>query len=114
MNRPEKLSHRDTIVYEIDMLDYCYQRLVQKERPLEKREGYAILECFLLHYRNLIDFFGKEPRWDDLSISKPQDWALGLRITENDIQPLKAKGKDLWQEYEARNKRRDTISRYLQ
>lgn len=117
MNRPEKLSDRHTIIYEIDMIEYCYQRLVQEKR-LSKREGYAFLECFLLHYRNLIEFLGKTRslRDDDLSISKPEDWAGGLPIGEDRIKPLVA--NELYEEYEGRDKtgekRRDTISRYLQ
>lgn len=72
MNRPEKLSNRDTIIYEIDMLHHCHQKLVRERPP--NIEGYLLLECFLLHYRNLLDFFGKEPRegGDDLSIGRTE------------------------------------------
>ena len=117
-SRPEKLSHRQTIIYEIDMIEYCYDKLVQGKEPLRNRAGYALLECFLLHYRNLIEFFGKDEnlRRDDLSISKPEDWAGGLTFDAERIKPLLA--IRLYQEYEGRDdtgeKRRDTISRYLQ
>jgi hypothetical protein len=50
-SRPEKLSDRQTIIYKVDMIEYCYERLVQAKEPLRNRAGYALLECFLLHYR---------------------------------------------------------------
>jgi len=112
MTRPEKLSDRDTIIYEIDMLEYCYRKLVQVERP-SRLEGYAFLESFLLHYRNLLDFFGKEPQADDLSVRRPDDWAADPVSAKSRTKPLEAKGMDLWREYEDRKRRLDTISRYL-
>ena len=111
MNRSEKLSDRDTIIYEIDMLDHCYKKLVQEHAP--NIQGYLLLECFLLHYRNLLDFFGKEPHRDDLSICNPEDWAPGPGSDKDGVQRLGAKGRSLWQEYEDRRRRSDTISRYL-
>ncbi len=68
--RPPKLSHLDTIRWEIDMLDHCFRRLV--EGPTDK---YVYLECFLLHYRNLLEFFSANHTRsdDDLSI---QDWKV--------------------------------------
>lgn len=119
MNRPEKLSDRQTIIYEVDMLEYCYQRLITEKKPLKKLEGHALLECFLLHYRNLIEFFGKNKdklRSDDLSVYRPQDWAGNLKIGEDQIKTLVA--KEACEEYEGRDergeRRKDTISRYLQ
>jgi hypothetical protein len=114
MNRPEKLTHLDTIIYEIDMLEYCYHRLSNDKRSLSRMEAYGLLECFLLHYRNLIDFLGKKPTRDDLSVTKPKAWAMGMDFRGEEIQSLNGKGKDLWQEYEDRKRRSDTISRYLQ
>jgi len=32
MNRPEKLSNRDTIIYEVDMLEYCYKNLLHGKK----------------------------------------------------------------------------------
>jgi hypothetical protein len=67
---------------------------------------------------NLIEFFGKDEnlRSDDLSISKPEDWAGSLTFDAERIKPLLA--IRLYQEYEGRDetgeKRRVTISRYLQ
>ncbi len=114
MNRLEKLSHPDTMIFENDMLEFCYKKLVQGPRP-SNLEGYAFLECFLLHYRNLLDFFGKEPRGDgdDLSVLRTEDWAPGSGSAKNHAQRLEANGRKLWQEYEDRKGRSDTISRYL-
>jgi len=110
-SRPEKLSDRQTIIYEIDMLKYCYRKLVEEKKPLRKLDGYVLLECFLLHYRNLIDFFGKEPSRDDLSISRPVDWAEDSKIDQARISSLTA-AKKLREEYEGHGMP-DTISRYL-
>ena len=111
MNRPEKLSDRDTIIYEVDMLNYCYKKLVQERAP--NLQSYLLLECFLLHYRNLLDFFGKEPHRDDLSVRRTEDWVPDPGPDKGRVQSLEANGRMLWQEYEDRNQRSDTISRYL-
>ncbi len=55
------------------MLDFCYQNLILnlgKWRNI--RMAWVCLEAFLLHYRNLIEFFGDE---GDLKASKPEVWA---------------------------------------
>jgi hypothetical protein len=70
-SRPQKLSHAQTILYEIDMLNFAAGHLKQETGP----SSWCYLECFLLHFRNLIEFFGKEPdpkRPDDLSIFRPR------------------------------------------
>jgi|SRR5690348_6016431 len=67
--RPEKLSHAQTVLYEIDMLRFARERLLR----CAGRSGdeWVFLEDFLLHFRNLIEFFGKPPsRNSDLSILK--------------------------------------------
>jgi hypothetical protein len=70
-SRPQKLSHLDTIQYEIDMLNYCYRKLL-KEKWENTPDNYISLECFLLHYRNLIEFFGDS---EDLKVSEWKEWA---------------------------------------
>jgi len=74
------------------------------------------LENFLLHFRNLIEFFGKNPTRDDLSISKPEIiWPNPLtRPTQDRLNRLHR--NDLWEKYEVReaNDVNDKISRYLQ
>jgi len=112
MNRPAKLSDRDTIIYEIDMLEHCHIKLVQAQ-PSSTLDRYTFLECFLLPYRNLLDFFGKEPHGDDLSISGAESWATDPVAAKGKIPQLQTKGQSLWHEYEDRKTRSDTISRYL-
>jgi hypothetical protein len=59
--RSKKGSHLDTIHYEIDMLEYTLSKMTKAELP--PPEFNMTLECFLLHYRNLIEFFsGKKHR----------------------------------------------------
>jgi len=70
-SRPTKLSHLDTIQYEIDMLNYCYENLL-KEKWQNMPDNYISLECFLLHYRNLIEFFGNA---EDLKASEWKEWS---------------------------------------
>lgn len=72
-SRPEKGSHLFTIQYEIDMLNFCYEALLTKIGAWgDTRFAFICLEAFLLHYRNLIEFFGSD---GDLKASKPQVWA---------------------------------------
>jgi hypothetical protein len=70
-SRPQKLSHLDTIQYEIDMLNYCHEKLL-KEKWQDTPDNYISLECFLLHYRNLVEFFGDA---EDLKVSEWKDWS---------------------------------------
>ena len=60
-----------TILYEIDMLDYCFARLRAPWKAT--REDYNLwLEGFLLHYRNLIKFFASHK---GLKAQEPQEWS---------------------------------------
>jgi len=113
MHRPEKLSHRQTVIYEFDMLEYCYQKLAGPSKKLTRYEQNVYIECFLLHYQNLIDFFGKEPTRDDLSICRPDDWRQNRQIDEQEQKNLCKDGKKVRNEYE-NLPAGDTISRYLQ
>jgi hypothetical protein len=54
--RRQKESPRETVAYEIDMLVFCYEKLPQG-RNCERSNEYLYLEGFLLHYRNLLEFF---------------------------------------------------------
>ncbi len=66
--RPDKLDHADTVLYEIDMLHFAVQRL--SEQKLTERDAWVYLEAFLLHYRNLIEFLGKQnPSATDLHVT---------------------------------------------
>lgn len=107
--RPDKLSHLETILYEIDMLRYAAFRL----RSAQGWDEWVFLECFLLHFRNLIEFFGSDsPNRDNLSIVKAElFWPKGETIPGRQLQKLYQ--KDLWEKYEGKEKR-DKISRFLQ
>src|SRR5438046_2485941 len=78
ISRPEKLSDALTILYEIDMFRYSASKLLHDRCQLGM-DQYVHLECFLLHFRNLIEFLGKSSkgksrtRDDDLHIEKPAD-----------------------------------------
>ncbi len=69
-SRPQK-SHLGTVQYEIDMLNHCYEKLL-KEKWQDTPDNNISLECFLLHYRNLIEFFGDSA---DLKPSESEVWS---------------------------------------
>jgi hypothetical protein len=76
-NRDDLLGMID---YEIRMLRFCVQRL-DKQPSLSDEERWVYLECFLLHYRNLIRFFsGREHRATkgDVSMSQPEAFCSAL------------------------------------
>ena len=77
-SRPPKLSHLDTVQYEIDMLNYCHEKLL-KEEWQNTLDNYISLERFLLHYRNLIEFFGDA---EDLKVSEFNDWSPRILSAE--------------------------------
>jgi hypothetical protein len=110
-SRPEKLSDAQTILYEIDMLRFAASRLLRGAWESEK-DQWAYLECFLVHYRNLIEFLGKEQNhvretdlhvsniWQQLGVPKPVQ-----------LPQIREQGDKLWAKYE---RVRDKISVYLQ
>ena len=57
VSRRPKLDHIETIWYEMDMLEYCYRGLCERKFT-DVNAYYLCIEGFLLHYRNLIQFFG--------------------------------------------------------
>ncbi len=57
-SRPEKLSHAQTMLYEIDMLRETGCQL-EKDKWQGEFHKWVVLEAFLLHFRNLIEFFGR-------------------------------------------------------
>lgn len=104
LSRPDKLTHAETLLYEIDMLRYAASQL----EASEKFKNWAFLECFLLHFRNLIEFFGRNSREDDLSVFKPERFWPSADIPTQELMQLRR--SDLWEKYE---NKRDKISRYL-
>ncbi len=101
--RGEKENDLDTIIYEINMLDHCFQRCKQASEMEDRGDRNTFLEGFLPHYRNLIEFFSGKPRYEtDLSISRPKAWRRNKGDTTRMTRP------DLRQKYQ------DEISKYLQ
>ncbi len=84
LSRPQKLSHLDTIQYEIDMLNYCFERL-QKQKWQDVRDSYLYLEGFLLHYRSLIEFFGDA---EDLKVSESKVWSPRM-LSERELASIR-------------------------
>jgi len=72
VSRPSKANHVETILYEIDMLNYCFDRLCERWQAKGK-DYYLWAEGFLLHYRNLIEFFANHGR--GLKAGKTEDWS---------------------------------------
>lgn len=80
VSRPQKLSHVETILYEMDMLDFCFSRLRERKGT---RAGYNLsIEGFLLHYRNLIQFFGNHI---GLRAGRPAEWSLQRTLSDAEI-----------------------------
>jgi hypothetical protein len=77
VSRPRKLNHVETILYEMDMLDFCFRRL--RERKGAGADYNLCIEGFLLHYRNLIQFFGNHM---GLKAGKPEEWSLQRRLSD--------------------------------
>jgi hypothetical protein len=108
-SRPEKLNDAETIVYEIQMVRFAASRV--RQRPDFNPDGYAFLECFLLHYRNLIEFFGNEEkhiRNTDLHVSNI--WEKSGLPEPSRLFDIRERGNELWKAYE---RVEDSISRYL-
>ena len=95
----------------IDMVRFAASRLLRGEWESGK-DRWACLECFLVHYRNLIEFLGKEQplvQGNDLHVSNI--WQR-MGIPEPAQLPrIREQGDALWAKYE---RVADRISRYLQ
>jgi len=111
--RFDKLTHSDTILYEMYMLRFAAKRLVESEWK-DKKDAWVYLEAFLLHYRNMIEFFGKEnPREADLHIMTI--WGLEGLMPPATLNDIHTKGRALWKQYEPSDADGGgRISQYLQ
>jgi hypothetical protein len=94
VERTRKESHLDTIWYEIDMLEYCHKTLRDSPPPTTDPSWNLLIEGFLLHFRNLIQFYGgNENRHrrhgNDLSTLQPEVWA-GRPLVQNEQQEVDA------------------------
>jgi hypothetical protein len=73
VSRIDKLDHYQTVLYEIDMLRFAHRKMLPLWEGAQEGDVWVYLESFLVHYRNLLDFFGKKPsRKTDLTIWRPQ------------------------------------------
>lgn len=109
-SRPPKLNDADTVLYEIYMLRFAAKRL-QRERWEEPQDAWVYLEDFLVHYRNLIEFLGKQNKISDTDLHVRTIWAKLSVPPPADLAKIHADGANLWAEYEEVE---DRISRYLQ
>jgi len=111
-SRPAKLDHIDTIQYEISMLRFAAMRLA--EQKLTERDAWVYLESFLLHFRNLIEFLGKDrPTATDLHVTTI--WALTSLTPPARLNGIYADGKLLLAKYEPSDAAGGgRISQYLQ
>jgi hypothetical protein len=103
-----KESHVDTVMYEIDMLNFCFSKL-PPGRNCKAPEEYLLLEGFLLHYRNLLSVFsGKHLSYgDELGIAEFAKWGgKKLEPKTSDAIIAMTEAPD--------NKYFQNISRYLQ
>jgi len=119
--RIDKAEHYQTVLYEIDMLRFTYSRIIEPPEKATDADVWAYLESFLVHYRNLLEFFGKpEPRDTDLSLEHPETiWSIetgtAQRMPSREaLKDMSTRGRALWNKYEDWKARDDTISRYLQ
>lgn len=110
-SRPDKEDHAQTVLYEIDLLRFAKGRL---EASSTKGDEWVYLEDFLLHYRNLIEFFGKPlargKKNGDLSILLPEHiWPEA--VPDNPALAFMTR-PDLWEKYDTRDND-VAISKYL-
>jgi hypothetical protein len=107
-SRIDKESNRHTILYEIRMLRFCLEWL-NKNGPdhLPEEEMWAILESFLLHYRNLANYLsGRGGKKGDLSMSVPKHWSEE-GFTKTKVEAIKKAASGAFKEYSSK------ISTYL-
>ena len=102
--RTSKDTHLETIWYEIDMLEFSYQEFMKNPAPQQSPYWNLLIEGFLLHYRNLIQFFsGNEDRHkrykgNDLSTFDPIPWG-NRPLTKEETDAIKTPGEKLDQTY---------------
>jgi hypothetical protein len=81
------------------MLAFVYEGLTKQQ--LKIPEQFVYLEGFLLHYRNLIQFFAGNPRkhrTGDLSMYDPVPWA-GRQMTPEELVSIKIPAEALENQY---------------
>ncbi len=112
LSRPKKLDHVDTIHYEIDMLRFAASKLAPE--TLTERDAWVYLEAFLLHYRNLIEFLGKN-NTSSTDLHVTNIWQLAGLPAPSNLAEIHQKGKALLAKYEPSDAQGGgRISQYLQ
>jgi hypothetical protein len=102
--RTSKDTHLETIWYEMDMLEFSYREFMKNTAPQQSPYWNLLIEGFLLHYRNLIQFFsGSEERHkrykgNDLSTFDPMPWG-NRQLTKEETEGIKTPGEKLDQTY---------------
>lgn len=111
-SRRPKEDDAQTVLYEIDLLHFARKRLLSHEPWWQELDEWLYLEDFLLHYRNLIEFFGKQRnlRDDDLSISRPERIWPG-HVPDKGVLDFMTR-PDLWEKYDTSDNK-EAISKYL-
>jgi hypothetical protein len=90
------------------MLKFCFKRL-KEGKFSEEGDRYVYLEAFLLHARNLIEFFREGGRGGDLSMAQHTEWAPdGIAVDPNQVNLITQQAQELSEKYW------DEISRYIQ
>jgi hypothetical protein len=97
-SRIKKLNHVDTVLYEIDMLRFATGRLAEGDWK-EPRDAWVYLESFLVHYRSLLEFFGK-PKASDTDIHVTTIWQLEKIPPPETLDKIHATGMELLKRYE--------------
>jgi hypothetical protein len=112
-SRLPKLNHVDTVLYEIDMLRFATGRLVEGDWK-DSRDAWVYLESFLVHYRNLLEFFGK-PEASGTDVHVTTIWRLENISPPETLDKIRATGMDLLKRYEPPdNQGGGRISQYVQ
>jgi hypothetical protein len=114
-SRTEKESHLDTIHYELSMLNFCGKELDKLSRANQRASFNVFLECFLLHYRNVMEFLSgahhrkakKQDETSDLSTADPKPWA-GRELSAEELAEIQAPANTIDDKYF------QDISQYLQ
>lgn len=121
VSRIGKLAHYQTVLYEVDMMRFSYCRVIEPLDGAREADVWAYLEAFLVHYRNLLGFFGKRVTSDtDLTIDRPdqiwsdEDGLKNRKPSQDVLDRMRSLGRELWSKYENRTNVQATVSRYLQ
>ncbi len=102
--RSRKNSHLDTIWYEITMVTFCYREFKNRQECSEPERN-LLIEGFLLHYRNIVEFFSgtkhrkaTDAKPADLSTADSNVWA-GRSLTSEELSSMQVPARELEDTY---------------